>query len=244
MPMNNHQQDSVTCITEEKGVVLCVQRNDVKYPFYLRFRLMDASDVQVYSQIFLQHEYRFTTIEPPKVILDAGANIGLSAIYFANRYPSGKIIALEPERNNFLLLQKNTAIYENIIGIQGALWHKNEMVGLLDSADIQSWAFRIDKANDKKEKIPAITVGDIIRKFHIDRINILKMDIEGAEREVLGNSKSWIDMVDSIIVESHESWLPGCDEVIDAISPYFSRRWQQGENIYLDNGYIKVNDKV
>ena len=57
---------------------------------------------------------------------------GFASIYFANKYPGAKIIAIEPEQSNFELLKDNIAPYPNIIPIQAALWHKNEEINLID----------------------------------------------------------------------------------------------------------------
>jgi len=64
----------------------------------------------------------------PDVIVDAGANIGLASICFANKYANATIIAVEPEQSNFELLEENVAPYPNIVPVQAALWYEDSEV--------------------------------------------------------------------------------------------------------------------
>ena len=74
----------------------------IQSPVNLR---LNTSDIPTFEKIFVHLEYQVDRIIDPKVIIDAGANIGLSAIYFSNKYPSANIIAIEPETFLFKLLE-------------------------------------------------------------------------------------------------------------------------------------------
>jgi hypothetical protein len=113
-----------------RDVLIRVKREDIKSPFYLR---LDTSDIFTFDQVFVYQGYDFDASPSPEIIIDAGANIGLASIYFANKYPEAKIIAVEPEESNFRLLRKNAAPYKNIIPLQAALWNKNEEICVVDS---------------------------------------------------------------------------------------------------------------
>jgi tRNA G46 methylase TrmB len=91
-----------------------LKRQDCKFSLCLR---IPSSDVPTYEQVFIDKEYDFLVKKQPKVIVDAGANIGLASIYFANKYPDAKIIAIEPEQSNFELFKENVAPYPHIIPI-------------------------------------------------------------------------------------------------------------------------------
>ncbi len=67
-----------------------------------------TSDFSTFRQIFMDHEYDFKLLDVPNIIVDAGANIGLASLFFAQRFPSAKIFALEPDHSNFEMLMKNT----------------------------------------------------------------------------------------------------------------------------------------
>jgi FkbM family methyltransferase len=216
-----------------------LERQDCKYPFQLR---IPSSDISTYKQVFINQEYDFLVKTQPKVIVDAGANIGLATIYFANKYPGAKIITIEPEQSNFELLKENIALYQNVIPIQAALWDKNEKINLLDPG-LGKWGFMTEK-NEPSESLPgnfchavsAMTVEKIMQDYNLEKIDILKIDIEGAEKEVFSDTSPWIEKVDSIIVELHERMKAGCNRSFYCGSNGFANEWNQGENVYLSRG--------
>ncbi len=126
------------------GTRVC--RDDCPHPIRLR---IPSSDIEVYRQVFLRGEYDFRVKKAPKVIVDAGANIGLVTVLFANRFPDATIIALEPERKNFEQLRKNVADYKRVIPVQAALWHRNEEIDLIDRGK-GDWAFRTEEKKGAK----------------------------------------------------------------------------------------------
>jgi len=219
-----------------------VKRDDCKHSFELR---IPSSDADTYRQIFLNQEYDFDVKTQPKAIVDAGANIGLASIYFANRYPDAKIIAIEPELSNFELLRKNVAPYPNVIPVHAALWDKNEEINLVDPG-LGNWGFMTEKENadggsagQMCHKVAAMTVEAVMSRFDLAWIDILKIDIEGAEKEVFLDPSAWIDKVGAIIIELHERMKPGCNRSFYNGSSGFDAEWLQGENIYLSkNGTL------
>jgi FkbM family methyltransferase len=220
-------------------ILLKVFRNDCKYAFYLRDKTMDLG---TYQQIFIDKEYNFVANSLPKVIIDAGANIGLASIYFANKFPEAKIIAIEPEARNFELLEKNISKHLNIIPLQAALWGGEEQINLLDTGlgtnaymTVQSDSSDTIKTpkHEFKSIINTVTIEKIFEDYNIDRVDILKIDIEGSEKEVFNNSKNWIQKVDAIIIELHERMKDGCCRAFYNNTIGFDNEWSQGENIYL-----------
>ena len=127
--------------------VLEMNRRDVEFPFYLR---IPSFDVVTFEHVFLRQEYRFDAKTSPRTIVDAGANIGLSSIYFSNRFPGAKIIAIEPEDGNFEMLKRNTMPYDNIIAVQspeGCWWpgspYSNDV-----TAEMVVWLDEVHQAAD------------------------------------------------------------------------------------------------
>jgi FkbM family methyltransferase len=220
-------------------LMLRICRKDCKRPFKLR---LPSSDVLTYHQVFIDQEYDFLVGKQPNVIVDAGANIGLSSIYFSNKYPNSKIIAIEPEQSNFVLLKENTAPYANIIPIQAALWHQDEEINLIDPG-LGKWGFMTEEQNPAENlhskvchTTVAITIDKIMDDHKLRKIDILKLDIEGAEKEVFSNTSSWIKKVDAIIIELHERLKPGCIESFYSGSIGFDKEWRQGERVYMSRG--------
>ena len=217
-------------------VMYRIKRANCAFPFQIRIH---SSDVSAYKQIFIRQEYDFITKTPPRVVVDAGANIGLASIYFANKYPDAKIIAIEPEKSNYLVLKKNVEPYANITPVLAALWHRNEEISLVDPG-LGKWGFMTEE-NDPDEsvqgefchRVKAVTVDELLDTYNLEKIDVLKIDIEGAEKEVFSNASSWIDKVESIIIELHERMKAGCNRSFYCGSNGFDNEWTQGENVYL-----------
>jgi FkbM family methyltransferase len=171
--------------------------------------------------------------------VDAGANTGLASIFFSNKFPEARIIAIEPEASNYEMLKMNVAPYRNIITMNAALWGKNEEINVVDPG-LGKWGFMtIDNDNKEKvvgdmcHKVQGITIDKLMEDLGIERIDILKIDIEGAEKEVFEVSSSWIDRVDAIIVELHERMKSGCNRSFYCGSNGFDDKWEQGEHVFL-----------
>lgn len=119
----------------------------IEFPFrrigskiYLRKK---SSDVDTFYQNIIYEQYRLKNIPfSPKVIVDAGANIGLSALYFSNQYPASKIYALEPFKENYDLLVKNTKKHSQIIPLHTALWRESRSLMVSDSGS-GFWGFQV-----------------------------------------------------------------------------------------------------
>jgi len=216
--------------------LLQVKRPDLKFPFFIR---VPSSDVPTFSQIFIRWEYDFEVTRAPRTILDAGANIGLAAIYFSNKFPGARIVAVEPEESNFELLGRNISPYGNITSVRAALWHDNTRINLVDPG-LGKWGFMTQARDGVRERygepiqdVQGMTVDAIMKEQGMDRVDILKMDIEGAEREVFRDPSSWIGKVDVLIVELHERMKPGCNRSFYNGSNGFDDEWLQGENVFL-----------
>jgi len=198
-----------------------------------------SSDIPTYRQVFVDQDYDFLMTAQPKVIVDAGANIGLASLYFANKFPDAKIIAIEPEQSNFELLKKNTKPYQNIIPVQAALWHINEEINVTDPG-YGKWAFRTDKKNSQEKlqgsicySVLGMTGDRVMREFNLKKIDVLKVDIEGAEREVFSETSAWFEKVDAIIIELHDRLKAGCSRSFYLGSVGFDAEWRRGENVFV-----------
>ncbi len=218
---------------------ITVSQKDVQFPINLR---MLTSDVPTYKQIYLDGEYAFNADKYPEVILDVGANIGLASIYFANKFPKARIIAIEPETSNFEVLKKNVSNYSNVTPVHAALWNESGEINLVDPG-LGNWGFMTEEGGSsqhglKSETVSALTINDIMNTFNIDKIDILKIDIEGAEKEVFMDADSWLPNVDSLIVELHERMKSGCNRSFYNATKGFEHEWHLGENVYLSRGII------
>ena len=142
-------------------------------------------DVSIMKSIFLHEEYRLQIENfQPRLILDCGGNIGCAAVYFANKYPAAQIYSIEPERDNFTLLRYNTAFYDNIHPIKSALWDKETFIRVEDRG-FDKWGFMtFETTAADPAAIKTATVGRLLADSGFDEIDLLKVDIEGAEKEI------------------------------------------------------------
>ena len=202
-------------------------------PIYLRLK---TSDLNAYDKVFLKHDYAFPVNGTPETIIDAGANIGFASVYFARQYPKARIIAIEPEASNFHLLERNVRPHKNITPLHAALWREDTTLDLVDPG-IGHWGFQV-AANDGKEKQPrvekvqALSIPTIMRRYGLDRIDIFKIDIEGAEKELFEAPEEWIDKVQTIMIETHDRMKPGCTDVFNKATAGFGSEQKKGENIF------------
>jgi len=202
----------------------------VRHPVHLRVR---TSDVSLYKDILLRKEYDLGLPDfSPRTIVDAGANCGMATLYYANRYPNAKIVAVEPEPSNYAALVKNVSAYPNVMPIHAALWNNDGNVRLgptgLDSTPYGKWAFQV---TDAGAQVRAITMRTLIAEAKIDAIELLKMDIEGGEIEAFENG-DWMGGVQVIVIELHDHIKPGCRAVVTSAAKGF-RQWERGEMTFF-----------
>lgn len=210
----------------------------IKSPIYLRLK---TSDLATFKDIFVKGQYDFMPADPPRIIIDAGANVGLTTLIFANRFPEARIIAVEPEPSNYGMLLKNTAPYDNVLPIQAAIWNENAVVNILDPG-LGKWGFQVGaKGGGEAEsglQCRGVTIDSLMDEQGIDFIDILKMDIEGGEREVFGDAGKWIDRVGLLTVELHDRLREGCTQSLDRATGKFKYKWRQGENVYCSSRQV------
>ncbi len=192
-------------------------------------------DIFVIKSVFQYQEY-LLPIEnfQPKLILDCGGNIGCSAVYFANKYPDAKIYSVEPESNHFKLLKFNTCLYENIHVINSALWDKETFIKIEDKGwgDLGWMTFETNEEDTAACK--TVTISKLLRDSGFDEIDLLKMDIEGAEKEVFGAADvdDWLSKVKVLTIELHDRMKKGCSyEFFKAISKYHWHFSFRSENL-------------
>lgn len=178
-------------------------------------------------EIFTKDTYYFQSESPHPVILDLGAHIGIATLYFKHHYPDAKIIAVEPNPNSFALLQKN--IFENqlttIETIQCALSDGAEMVPFYKDATPQQWhstAGFIEGAWTREQRSEKIMVQTMLLAECItEPVTFMKMDIEGAEFQVLKQAGTALSFIQECVIEFHPHRQQSLEALITLLSPYF-----------------------
>lgn len=174
-----------------------------KYKINLR---KNTTDIKSFKRILLAAEYDINIPFEPKVIVDAGANIGLFSLIIKNRYPDVKIICIEPDPGNFEVLKSNLSSYSDIYFVNKALWYENAGLYISDKMNLGEWGLIVE-SNQELANAKSITV-DIIRElYNIDVIDLFKIDIEGSEKYLFSeNYEEWLKSTRMIIIELHD-WI-------------------------------------
>ncbi|PDW00164.1 hypothetical protein A9Q02_21980 [Candidatus Chloroploca asiatica] len=202
-------------------------------PIYLR---LGTSDIGFYDEIFVRRVYDLQSVRPLQVIVDAGANIGLAARYFAEHHPHVRILAIEPAAANFGQLYKNVSACSQITPIQAALWHIDSELDLTNPVG-RHGAFRVwntaSHSVPVQERVPTMTIPNLLANYNLERIDLLKIDIEGAEVELFANAGSWIDRVGIIAVELHDRLRRGCALNFYSATQSFDWEWHRGDLTFV-----------
>lgn len=209
-----------------KGDLITAYVPEIRHPLRIR---VGTSDLKCFNEVVLAGDYDFELPESsPRVVIDGGANAGYASALFASRYPSADIIAVEPENSNFEMLCANTQAFPNVRAIRAAIWNRKAQMSVADK-NVAHWGFRFEEARDgDKEAVESITMEEIMARGGRREIDLLKLDVEGAERELFSAGfESWLPRVRILLIEIHDD-VPGCIEAfqnaIDKIGFRITRR--------------------
>jgi FkbM family methyltransferase len=196
------------------GFISPEEEYSVKWKGRQVFLRRGTSDFHVYKQVLVFHQYdnRKLRNSPVKTVVDLGANIGLSTLFLKKCYPEAMVIAVEPDLGNFKQLEKNVSGFTNVYCLNNAIWSSNKTVELHDTGNgAYGFMIRNIEIGNEKNVVRSITMDDIINLYKIEKVDLLKVDIEGSETELFGyESKSWLTKVGCIVIELHDWLKPGC----------------------------------
>lgn len=168
-----------------------------------------TSDIDVFKHVFVLREYAAIGPLPDRgLIIDCGANVGFSTVYFLSASPQAHVIAVEPDAGNFEMLCRNTAAYgDRCTCVQAGVWSEAGVLRVVDApaGDGRAWAKGVSAVppGDVAD-VQAVTIGMLLDQSPNDRVALLKVDIEGAEQVVFGKgAETWLDRVDRIAIELH-----------------------------------------
>ncbi|MDB5202064.1 MAG: FkbM family methyltransferase [Ferruginibacter sp.] len=209
----------------------------LQHPLYLRGK-PDSTDAFIFEQIFIEKQYDVSIPLTPKFIIDLGANVGFASVLFANLYPNAKILAIEPDAGNYEAAKKNLAPYKNVTLIKGAVWHKSEMINLVDDGFGEA-AFMI-KPGQGSNMVQGYTIKELMEQLGTNHIDLLKMDVEGAEKELFEyDAKSWIPFTKMMLVETHDRYKKNSSTaVFQEMAHYDFSLELKGENMVLYNNLL------
>jgi FkbM family methyltransferase len=180
-----------------------------------------ASFYFIYKELFRTEIYKFKSEHNQPLIIDCGANIGLSVIYFKQLYPNARIIAFEPDAEIYAYLEKNVRYLNekgNVRLYKKALWDSNDTLEFKnEGADGGRVSLKNDSTTfNKFIQVEAVRLSEFIN----EPVSFLKIDIEGAETKVIKEIEDKLYLVDNIFIEYHsfESLPQELDEILAILS--------------------------
>jgi FkbM family methyltransferase len=151
----------------------------------------------------------------PALIIDAGANVGSSAVFFKDVFPDSQIICIEPEEDNFKMLKQNFELnkFENVHFVNGGLWHKNEALSINEefrNGYEKELSFSLTHYNGDAAGVKSIqgyTIESILKQHNASKADILKIDIEGAEAFLFDSFEATLQILQKtrlLAIELHD----------------------------------------
>lgn len=218
--------------------VLPVRTSRCSQLLYLR---PGTSDKDAFRQVFIFEEYApCAGLENVRTIVDCGANIGLASMYLLDRYPLATVLAIEPDPANAEICRRNLRSFGSRASVETAgIWPtgdwKNPVRLRLDrtAGDRRDWAIRVREARET-EDAEALGVSMPAICERVGRIDLLKMDVEGAEALIFsGAAALWLSRVGNIAIELHNDH---CRQAFnDALATFTFELSRSRESVFLKN---------
>ena len=217
------------------GIVNSLRVPGIKFPIKLR---PGTSDIRTFYQVFFKKEYDIDFNSTPKVIIDGGSNVGLFAVLMKNKYPEAKIICIEPDPENFELMKANISYYNNVFCENSGLWNKDTKLKVYDKYNSGKWGLVVEE-DIEKGTVSAISMDTLFKKYSIEKVDVMKIDIETSERQLFStNFENWLPKNKIVIIELHDWIDEGCSEpFFKAINKSFLNYHYStnGENVIIKN---------
>lgn len=178
------------------------------YPQPLWLRAVDSDSV-IFGQVMIDWQYNLPQVDEVRLIVDCGANIGMSALYFARRYPRAKIIAIEPHPDNYAMLLRNTKRVPQIHPVQAAVWPRPTNLKIVDEGRSFASAGVAESPTAESNGVGTVQLRDLVAGN--GTIDILKIDIEGSEKALFEDPscEEWLANTRVIYAELHDWMKPG-----------------------------------
>lgn len=208
------------------------------YPFWIR---PGTSDISIFKSIFLKQEYNSLIENKQGTIIDAGANIGAVSFYFKMHAPKMKIIAIEPDESNCEIFKLNMKHFTDVTLLKSALHNVDDKSMKIKNPDAPKYSYQMELG---ESNIKTVSINSLLEKYNIKELTIAKLDIEGGEKAVFEKNTEWINVCDTLIIELHEHYAPGCGSaLLRAISNYKVTINWQGENLIIaKSGYENISN--
>jgi len=232
-----------------KRKIKSFRKNKIKWENTIIQHRGSMADLGVIDQILKKNDYDLTRLARYQeivnfyercdrpLIIDAGANIGISTIWFGTKFPKAKIIAIEPQSDNFSLLSLNTKNF-NVKNIHGALSNQRGTIKVFDPGHGE-WGFRTGRnENNCVEEVNSYDINTFLEPT----LNpfIMKIDIEGAETEVFEQNTDYFQKFPLIIIELHDWMLPKSESSRSFLKWHSS---QSRDFVYINENIFSISNE-
>ena len=175
-------------------------------PFHLR---LSSTDWLVLEEIFHQDEYAFVrdAVKSAGWVVDLGANVGFSLRYWQTLFPRARVIAMEPEAGNCEICSQNinsAGRADQVTLLQAGVGSVRRKMQMMDVGEGE-WAYRtVENQTGRGNPVEILPLAEVLKNHaRGEKIDLLKCDIEGAERELFADCRDWIGQIDAIVIELH-----------------------------------------
>lgn len=167
------------------------------------FNTTSLFDLRILKDVFLDGEYEMTLREEPRVILDVGGNVGVSALYFALKYPKASVYVFEPDPQAYKQLIKNISPFSNIKAYSYAVTDADGPITFYSvNGRSESSSLQLRPKAASRHTVTGRTITSILQELGLNQVDILKFDIEGGEWALLSSIKNF-EKLRTIIGEVH-----------------------------------------
>jgi len=187
------------------------------------FRLVvaDASELEVLREVFLEREYEIELRTEPVVILDLGSNVGASIVFFHARYPAARIIGVEPDPRAFTRLRTNVAQFDGVTVLNMAAARADGLRPFYQADE--SWLSSLreqEGAESDSIEVETRTLETLLAELGIDHVDLLKIDVEGAEEEILPGFAG-LGSVGAVVGEIHPDVVGDPEGLVRLLEDHF-----------------------
>ncbi|HEX4077206.1 MAG TPA: FkbM family methyltransferase [Candidatus Acidoferrales bacterium] len=174
---------------------------------------LNKGDLHGIREVWFDEAYRVPFEDPSGTLLDMGANIGLTSVWLAKRYPFTRVIAVEPDPSNASLVRRNLELN----GVNGEVLEAaiGPCEGTARFASNQS--SNLGRVSDHGVSVAMTTVDAVLKNAACRRFGLVKIDIEGGEQQLFDGPTDWLASTDAIIAELHPT-LADCSRIVETIS--------------------------
>lgn len=235
----------------ERSKLLKLEVPGLHAPLYVRGR-----DLAIFWQIWVMRENDFSALPQAAriraryealisegktpLVIDCGAHVGLSAVWFASHFPKATVYSIEPNTANFEMLERNTKAFANVVAFHGGVWGQSCHLEI-SNPESGSASFRLREVFDapgekRTDLLRAYTVDELAGREQENGLLLVKIDIEGAESELFRNPAEWMSNVPAIVIELHDWLLPGQGTSTN----FFRRLGEQSFDVVLQGENLLV----